>query len=180
MKQHQRQTQRLFGVTGWKNSGKTTLVSALVAELVRRGYSISTVKHAHHKFDIDHEGTDSYRHRAAGAQEVALVSGNRWALMHELRGADEPNLQDILNRLAPVDLVLVEGYKREEHPKIEARRIGSAKDAPLAPGDPAIVAIASDQPTEADNLPAFDLNDVSAIADFIVNYVNLPRRSSHP
>ena len=133
-------TQKVFGVVGWKNSGKTTLVERLVAELTRRGFAISTVKHAHHGFDIDREGADSFRHREAGAVEVAIVSGRRWALMHELRGEDEPDLEAILARLAPCDLVLVEGYKKEPHAKIETRRKGAKDTAPLAPGDPAIVA----------------------------------------
>ena len=115
-------SQPVLGITGWKNSGKTTLTERLVRELTRRGWKISTVKHAHHAFDIDKEGTDSFRHRQAGAAEVAIVSGNRWALMHELRGEDEPRLEAILARLAPCDLVLIEGYKRESHPKIEARQ----------------------------------------------------------
>ena len=113
----------VFGITGWKNSGKTTLTERLVAEFTRRGFRVSTVKHAHHDFDIDREGADSYRHRLAGAAEVAIVSGRRWALMHELRGEDEPKLDEILARLAPCDLVLVEGYKREATPR--SRRDGS-------------------------------------------------------
>ena len=134
-------TQRVFGITGWKNSGKTTLTERLVAELTRRGWKVSTVKHAHHDFDIDKEGTDSFRHRQAGASEVAIVSGRRWALMHELRGEDEPPLDVVLARLAPCDLVLVEGYKRESHKKIETRRADAKDTAPLSrrrsldPGD---------------------------------------------
>ncbi|WP_321341643.1 molybdopterin-guanine dinucleotide biosynthesis protein B [Breoghania sp.] len=171
-------TQTVFGITGWKNSGKTTLVERLVSELTRRGYRVSTVKHAHHQFDIDKPGTDSHRHREAGAIEVALVSGYRWALMHELRGDDEPPLEAVLNRLSPCDLVLVEGYKREAHAKIEARRTGSSKDAPLTPGDPAIVAIASDHEVSGESVPVLDLNDIPAIADFIVNHCGLPRRDA--
>ena len=160
-------TQRIFGITGWKNSGKTTLTAALVTELTRRGWRVSTVKHAHHAFDIDKEGTDSFRHRAAGASEVAIVSGNRWALMHELRGEAEPSLDMVLSRLAPCDLVLVEGYKRENHPKIEVRRREARDTAPLASGDPGIVAIASDHTLDAGALPLFQLDDVMAIADFV-------------
>ena len=110
---------RVFGITGWKNSGKTTLTERLVTALSDRGFRVSTIKHAHHGFDIDHAGTDSFRHRAAGAGEVAVVSARRWALMHELRGEDEPLLAQVLETLAPCDLVLVEGYKRDPHPKIE-------------------------------------------------------------
>ncbi len=166
----------VFGVTGWKNSGKTTLVERLVAELTGRGYRVSTVKHAHHAFDIDHEGTDSFRHRAAGATEVALVSGRRWALMHELRDEQEPSFDEVLSRLAPCDLILVEGYKREAHPKIELRRAGGRKAEPLAPSDPNIKAIAADHATDGHGLPVFDLNDVGAITEFIVDYCGLERR----
>ncbi len=158
---------RVFGITGWKNSGKTTLTERLVAELSRRGWRVSTVKHAHHDFDIDTPGTDSYRHRRAGAGEVAIVSRRRWALMHELRGDEEPPLAEILARLGPCDLVLVEGYKREHHLKIEARRRDVGEAALLADDDPAIVAIAADHPVTATRLPVFRLDDIDAIADFI-------------
>ena len=137
-----RDEQRVFGITGWKNSGKTTLTEKLVAEFTRRGFRVSTVKHAHHDFDIDREGADSHRHRMAGAAEVAIVSGKRWALMHELRGEDEPKLEQILARLAPCDLVLVEGYKREGHRKIETRRLDAKDTAPLSASDPNIRAVA--------------------------------------
>lgn len=158
---------RVFGITGWKNSGKTTLTEKLVSELTARGWRVSTVKHAHHDFDIDKQGTDSFRHRQAGASEVAIVSGRRWALMHELRGDAEPSLEAILARLGPVDLVLVEGYKRETHQKIETRRRDSKDDARLSLDDPHIVAIAADQPQADESLPVFDIDDVPAIADFI-------------
>lgn len=157
----------VFGVTGWKNSGKTTLVTRLVAEFTRRGYRVSTVKHAHHDFDIDKPATDSFRHREAGASEVMIVSGNRWALMHELRGEDEPPLEAALKRISPCDLILVEGYKREGHPKIEARRRDAGKAEPLAPQDRSIVAVAADHQTDANGRPLFDLDDVSGIADFM-------------
>ncbi|MDQ2634625.1 MAG: molybdopterin-guanine dinucleotide biosynthesis protein B [Pseudomonadota bacterium] len=160
-------TQRIFGITGWKNSGKTTLTERLVTELGRRGWKVSTVKHAHHDFDVDMEGTDSFRHRQAGASEVAIVSGRRWALMHELRDEDEPTLAMVLERLAPCDLVLIEGYKRESHQKIETRRIGSRDTAPLSAGDSTIVAIASDAPVAGEALPTFRLDDIAAIADFV-------------
>ncbi len=161
-------TQRVLGITGWKNSGKTTLTERLVAELTGRGWKISTVKHAHHDFDIDKEGTDSFRHRHAGATEVAIVSGNRWALMHELRGEDEPRLEAILARLAPCDLVLIEGYKRESHLKIEARRLAAKDTAPFTATDNHIIAVAADHPVSGESVPVFDLDDVGAIADFIV------------
>ncbi|TGQ72626.1 molybdopterin-guanine dinucleotide biosynthesis protein B [Mesorhizobium sp. M00.F.Ca.ET.186.01.1.1] len=158
---------RVFGITGWKNSGKTTLTEKLVAELVQRGWKVSTVKHAHHDFDIDKPGADSFRHRQAGATEVAIVSGNRWALMHELRGEDEPPLEEVLSRLAACDIVLVEGYKREAHRKIETRRLEARDRTPLSASDPNIVAVAADFAIEDESLPAFDLDDVKSIADFI-------------
>ena len=160
-------SRRVFGITGWKNSGKTTLTEKLVVELVRRGWKVSTVKHAHHDFDIDKPGADSFRHRQAGATEVAIVSGNRWALMHELRGEDEPPLESILSRLAPCDIVLVEGYKRQSHRKIETRRLEAKDRTPLSAGDPNIVAIAADFAVTDKSLPAFDIDDVKSIVDFI-------------
>lgn len=163
----------VFGVTGWKNSGKTTLVEALVSELTRRGFTVATVKHAHHDFDIDKEGTDSFRHRQAGAREVAIVSDRRWALMHELQGEAEPHLEDILARLSPADIVLVEGYKRDSHKKIEARRAEAKSREPLAPADPNIIAIASDHAIEGETLPVFDIDDITGMADFIEMTVGL-------
>lgn len=160
-------TQRVFGITGWKNSGKTTLTERLVAELTRRGRRVSTIKHAHHAFDIDKEGTDSFRHRLAGAAEVAIVSGNRWALMHELHDEDEPSLSAILARLAPCDIVLIEGYKREAHPKIETRRLQAKDTSPLTAGDRNILAVAADHVVAGESVPVFDLDDVAGITDFI-------------
>ena len=116
-------TQKIIGVAGFKNAGKTTLVERLVRHLTERGYRVSTVKHAHHSFDIDHEGRDSFRHRAAGASEVAVVSASRWAIIHESRDEAEPPLADILAKLAPCDLVIIEGYKRDDHDKIEVRNL---------------------------------------------------------
>ena len=164
---------RIFGIAGWKNSGKTGLAVRLVETLVARGLRVSTIKHAHHDFDIDKVGADSYRHRQAGAHEVTIVSGTRYAIMHELRGEPEPSFESILARLSPCDLVLIEGYKREPIPKIEARRLESANRAPLAPQDPHIVAIAADHPVTDSDLPVFDLNDTEAIADFILQAVGL-------
>ncbi len=165
---------KIFGIAGWKNSGKTGLAVRLVTEFTRRGYRISTIKHAHHDFDIDKVGADSFRHREAGAHEVTIVSGTRYAIMHELRGAPEPSFEEILARLAPCDLVLIEGYKREPIPKIEARRLEAAKREPLAPQDPHIVAIAADHQVEdAGSLAVFDLDDTVAIADFIAVKVSL-------
>lgn len=160
-------TARLFGITGWKNAGKTTLTERLVTELTRRGWRIATVKHAHHAFDIDTPGTDSFRHRAAGAREVAIVSHRRWALMHELAEEAEPDLASIVAHLSPCDLVLVEGYKREAHAKIECRRKDARQTTLLAPADPSIVAVASDHETDCGGLPRFRLDDIPAIADFV-------------
>ena len=167
---------KVFGIAGWKNSGKTGLAVRLVTELTRRGYRVSTVKHAHHDFDIDKVGADSFRHREAGAHEVTIVSGTRYAIMHELRGAPEPTFPEILARLAPCDLVLIEGYKREPIPKIEARRLDSRNREPLAPTDPHIVAIAADHPVEDSGLTVFDLNDTLAIADFIEQTTGLAKQ----
>lgn len=157
----------VFGVTGWKNSGKTTMVERLVAELTCRGRRVSTVKHAHHTVDIDHKGRDSYRHRVAGAVEVALIGGERWAIMHELRGAEEPSLAEILARLSPCDLVIVEGYKREPHPKLEVRRREAVRHDRLSAIDPAVVAIAADHAIEGESVPVFLLDEIGRIADFI-------------
>ncbi|MCA8881989.1 MAG: molybdopterin-guanine dinucleotide biosynthesis protein B [Rhodobacteraceae bacterium] len=163
---------RLFGVTGWKNAGKTGLVERLVSEITGRGLTVSTMKHAHHEFDVDQPGRDSHRHRMAGATEVLVASGRRWALMHELRGRDEPTLELLLSKLAPVDLVLVEGYKGERHPKIEAWR-RDAGHTLIAPDDPTIRAVASDVPLPELTVPRFALDDTSAIADFILREVGL-------
>lgn len=157
---------RIIGIAGWKNSGKTTLTERLVSELVARGWRVSTIKHAHHDADIDHEGTDSFRHRQAGAGEVLLATGRRWALMHELRGADEPSLAELVARLSPCDLVLVEGFKGGDHPKIETRRLDGKDRTPLPPSAN-VVAIAADHPIADALLPVFALDDVAAIADFV-------------
>lgn len=162
---------RLYGVTGWKNAGKTGLMERLVAEITARGHSVSTVKHAHHSFDVDHPGKDSYRHRHAGANEVILSSRNRVALMQELRDEEEPTLAELLTRLKPVDLVLIEGYKRDTHPKIEAHRAEPGNPL-IAPDDPTIRAVASDVSLDLDR-PIFDLDDTAAIADFILAEVGL-------
>lgn len=166
-------TQKIFGITGWKNAGKTTLAERLVRELTLRSYKISTVKHAHHSFDIDKEGTDSYRHRVAGAGEVAIVSFSRWALMHELRGDEEPPLEEIISHMQPCDLVLVEGYKNDKHPKIEVRRKESPTQLPLDPQQYSIVAIACDEPLSGQSVPVFDLDDIKKIADFVEDYCQL-------
>ena len=143
----------------------------LVTEITSRGFSVSTIKHAHHSFDVDHPGKDSHRHREAGASQVLLSSGRRWALMSELRGAEEPSLEALLAKLDAVDLVLIEGYKTAEHPKIEANRVETGQ-ALIAPNDPRIVAVASNQELDI-SVPVFDLDDTSAVADFILEQVGL-------
>jgi molybdopterin-guanine dinucleotide biosynthesis adapter protein len=163
----------LFGVVGWKNSGKTTLVSGLIAELTRRGVKVAAVKHAHHGFDVDQPGRDSYKFREAGAREVAVISGKRIAIMHELRGEPEPALEDILPRLGGSDLILIEGFKQHDHPKIEARRLEAAQTTPMAAEFPGIVAIASDHAVETGSLPVFALDDIAAMASFILRYTGL-------
>ena len=163
---------KVIGVAGFKNAGKTTLVEKLVAELTRRGRRVSTVKHAHHSFDIDHEGRDSFRHRKAGAAEVAVVSLSRWAIIHEARGEAEPSLADILAKLAPCDFVIVEGYKRDSHDKIEVRNLDL--DHPkLAGDDPTVVAIAANGAVADAPVPVFDRDDVTALASFIETHMGL-------
>lgn len=163
---------RVIGVAGFKNAGKTTLVERLVAELTGRGHLISTVKHAHHSFDIDHEGRDSFRHRKAGASEVAVVSRHRWAIIHESRGGEEPTLDDILAKLVPCDLVIVEGYKRDSHDKIEVRNLGLSHPQ-LAGTDPTVVAIAANGPVMNAPVPVFDRDDVRTLASFIEKHTGL-------
>jgi molybdopterin-guanine dinucleotide biosynthesis protein MobB len=164
---------KIFGVVGWKNTGKTGLMERLVAEITGRGISVSTIKHAHHAFDVDHQGKDSFRHREAGANEVLLSSRKRWALMHEVR-AQEPSLADLLTHLAPVDLVLIEGYKRDDHAKIEAHR-NAAGQPLIADNDPSVVAVASDVDLNGIKQPVLALDDTIAIADFILEYTGLRR-----
>jgi len=157
---------RIFGLAGWSGSGKTTLLVALIPQLVGRGVMVSTIKRAHHEFDIDQPGKDSWRHRQAGASEVMVASSRRFALMHELRDAPEPSLDELVARMAPVDLLLVEGFKRDPHPKLEVHRPSLGKPF-LYSDDPHIVAIASDERLTAP-LPVLPLGDVAAIADFIL------------
>ncbi len=159
---------RIIGLAGWSGSGKTTLLTKLIPRLTARGLTVSTVKHAHHAFDLDQPGKDSHSHRLAGAAEVLVGSATRWALVHELRGAAEPTLRDLLAKLAPVDLVIVEGYKREPHPKLEVHRAAVGKPL-LQPDDPHIVAIASDQQVPA-AVPVVSLDDLEAIADIVLRH----------
>ncbi len=158
---------RVFGLAGWSGSGKTTLLIELIPALIAMGLRVSTVKHAHHEFDVDQPGKDSWRHRKSGATEVMVASSVRWALMHEHRGAREPGLQELLAKMTPVDLVLVEGFKGEDISKLEVYRPSVGK-APLYPEDPHIVALASDERLPATKLPQFSLDDVDSIARFIL------------
>ena len=162
----------VWGVCGWKNTGKTTLTERLVAHMAGRGLRVAAVKHAHHDTEIDHPGRDSYRHRQAGAAQVIVSSPVRWALMTELRGAPEPPLADLLARLDPCDIVLVEGYKTAPHPKIEAHRAAAGRGL-LAPGNPTIRAVASDVALDGLAVPRFDLDDIGAIAAFILHEAGL-------
>ena len=162
---------KIFGVTGYKNAGKTGLMERLVTEITGRGFSVSTLKHAHHAFDVDHPGKDSFRHREAGAHQVVLSSGKRWAMMTELRETSEPSLNELIAKMTPVDLILIEGWKRDDHAKIEAHRAETGNPL-IAPNDPTIRAIASDTTLKIDR-PVFDLNDTKAIAGFILAEVGL-------
>jgi molybdopterin-guanine dinucleotide biosynthesis adapter protein len=161
---------KVYGVIGWKNSGKTSLMERLVAEITGRGFSVSTVKHVHHSVDLDQPGKDTFRHRAAGAQEVVLASADRLAILVEHRGP-EPELPAVLARLAPVDLVLVEGYKRDAHPKVEVWREETGQPL-IQPGDPLVRAVATDAALSLP-VPVLDLNDTKAVANFILREVGL-------
>jgi molybdopterin-guanine dinucleotide biosynthesis protein B len=164
---------RVFGLAGWSGSGKTTLMTQLLPALLRRGVSVSTIKHAHHDFDIDQPGKDSYRHRESGALEVMVASDRRWALMHELRGATQPSLDELLGCLSPVDLVIVEGFKRAPHPKLEIHRPVLGQPL-LASEDKTIVAVASDMPLAGLAVPCFSLDQADAIAAFIIAHCHIP------
>lgn len=163
----------IIGIAGWKKSGKTTLVERLIGEFTRRGRRVASIKHAHHAFQIDDAETDSARHRRAGAAQVAVVSRSRWAMVTELAGAAEPGLAEIIARLDPCDLIIVEGYKSAAMPKIEVRRTASLSQERLADGDPTVIAIAADHAVEGDALPVFSLDDIAGLADFITKAVGL-------
>ncbi|MDG5494709.1 molybdopterin-guanine dinucleotide biosynthesis protein B [Niveispirillum sp. BGYR6] len=162
----------LFGLSGWSGSGKTTLMARLIPAVAQRGFTVSTLKHAHHAFDIDQPGKDSYVHRMAGASEVLVASGQRWALMHENRGSPELSLAELVAKLSPVDLILVEGFKRDSHPKLEVHRPANGKPL-LYPDDPNIIAVASDMGLPGCPLPVLNLDDVEAIADLILDRCGL-------
>jgi len=162
---------KVFGFAGYSGSGKTTLIEQLIPRFVKRGMRVSLIKHAHHTFDIDQEGKDSYRHRHAGASEVLVTSSRRWVLMHELRGAPEPSFEDQIGHISPCDLLLVEGFKFAPIPKLEVWRSVTGEPM-LHPNDPHIVAVASDEKVET-RLPLLDLNDVDRIANFVLTEVGL-------
>jgi molybdopterin-guanine dinucleotide biosynthesis adapter protein len=168
----------VIGIAGWKKSGKTTLVVALISEFTRRGLQVASIKHAHHNFQIDDADTDSARHRRAGAAQVAIVSRRRWAIVRELQGAPEPELAEVMARLEPCDLVIVEGYKSTTIPKIEVRRSAASSREPLADNDPAVIAIAADHAVDGRGLPTFALDDVAGLADFITKSIGLAAQPS--
>tara|TARA_Y100000813_G_scaffold188939_1_gene163627 strand:- start:846 stop:1493 length:648 start_codon:yes stop_codon:yes gene_type:complete len=163
---------KVFGLVGWSGSGKTTLLVRLIPELTARGLTVSTMKHTHHNFDIDQKGKDSYEHRAAGATEVMLTSGKRWVLQREFRDGPEPDMDDLIARMAPVDLILIEGFKSHRHAKVEVFRREVGKDL-IAAGDDSIVAVASTGAVSEASCPVLDLDDVPAIADFIMAHCGL-------
>jgi molybdopterin-guanine dinucleotide biosynthesis adapter protein len=160
---------RIIGLAGWSGSGKTTLLVKAIPRIVARGLKVSTLKHAHHSFDVDQPGKDSHAHRMAGATEVLIGSAARWALVHELRSEAEPPLAALLRKLSPVDLVVIEGYKAAPHPKLEVHRAAVGKPL-LAPGDPAIVAIAADTRLPAARVPVVDLDDIERIVDLLIEH----------
>ena len=163
---------KTLGIAGWKNSGKTTLVCALVRELSARGYVVSTIKRAHHNVSVDHPGKDSFKHRQSGAVEVLVTSDKRWALMHEHPHPIRKNLSSMIAKLSPADLVIVEGFKSEPIPKIEVK-LGQSKGEPLAPRDDCIIALASDQSMENYPVPVFDINDIQSLSNFVVSHLEL-------
>ena len=160
---------RIIGLAGWSGSGKTTLIKKLIPRLLARGISVSTLKHAHHGFDLDQPGKDSFFHRTAGATEVIISSAKRWAILHELREQPEWDLAALVGKMSPVDLVLVEGFKRDAFPKLEIHRIANGKPL-IHPEDPHIVAVASDSALPAAAVPVVDLNDIEAIADLLLKH----------
>jgi molybdopterin-guanine dinucleotide biosynthesis adapter protein len=164
---------RVIGLAGWSGSGKTTLLTRILPRLIGRGLTVSTVKHAHHSFEVDHPGKDSHTHRLAGASEVLVSSANRWALVHELRGADEPMIGALISKLSPVDLVLVEGFKHGPHPKLEVYRASVGKPL-LFPDDPHIVAIATDSAIENPRVPAVALEDYDGVCDLLLRHAAPP------
>lgn len=169
---------KVFGLVGWSGSGKTELLVKLLPELKRRGFKVSTMKHTHHNFDMDKPGKDSFRHREAGAEEVMVASGRRWALVHELREDPEPDMDTLIEQMTPVDLLLIEGFKRNNHAKMEVSRVETGKPL-IATDDDTIVAVACDMEIEGLTVPLLDLDDVTAVADFIVKYTGAIPSQTH-
>jgi len=170
---------RIIGLAGWSGAGKTTLLAKMIPRMVARGLTVSTVKHAHHSFDVDHPGKDSHTHRMAGATEVLVGSASRWALVHELRGEPEASFVSLLGKLSPVDLVLVEGFKREHHPKLEVYRAAVGKPL-LYPDDPHIVAVATDADLPGAGVPVVSLDDIDAVIDIVLRHAVPVERVSPP
>jgi molybdopterin-guanine dinucleotide biosynthesis adapter protein len=162
----------IFGIIGWQDSGKTTLVVKLIPEIMSRGCSVSSMKHTHHNFDIDKPGKDSFEHRKAGATEVMVGSAKRWALIHELAEQEEPTMDELVALMTPVDLLLVEGFKRDQHAKIEVHRAATKKPL-ICENDPTVIAVASDEPLPSLDIPVLDINNVAAVADFILAHCEL-------
>ncbi|MBL4614870.1 MAG: molybdopterin-guanine dinucleotide biosynthesis protein B [Magnetovibrio sp.] len=162
--------QHIIGIIGWSGTGKTTLLTELIPVLIGRGYTVSTMKHTHHDFDMDKPGKDSYLHRQAGAREVLLTSKKRWALLNELRDEPEPDMEELFTKMAPVDILLIEGFKSHRFAKIEVSRPSRGKKL-LCKTDDSVVALATDEAVDGIKIPLLDLNNVEAVADFIVSYV---------
>ena len=166
---------KIFGMIGWSGSGKTTLIKQLIPELIGRGYSVSSMKHTHHDFDIDKPGKDSYEHRVAGAKQVLITGSKRWALLNENRDQGEASIDQLLEKMDPVDLVLIEGFKKYPHAKLEVYR-PSVERPLIASSDTSVVAIATDEKVDGGGLPVIDLNNVAAVADFIIEYCGLEKK----
>ena len=158
---------KVFGIVGWSGSGKTELLIKLLPEFKRRGFTVSTMKHTHHDFDMDKPGKDSFRHREAGAEEVLVASGQRWALLHELRDEPEPDMDELIAKMTPVDLLLIEGFKRNHHAKLEVFRPSTGKTM-ICDSDDTVVAVASDEPLDGLRVPLLDLDNIAEVADFII------------
>ena len=168
---------RPFGIAGWSGSGKTTMLARLIPALMARGFTVSSIKQANPSFDIDQPGKDSFQHRMAGSREVLVTSDRRWALMHELRDNPPPTLPELLTKMIPVDIVLVEGFRQDPHPKLEVHRTNLGKPL-LAPTDQSVVAIAADKPLAGVGLPQFAIHDIDAITEFVLGYLGMPARKS--
>ena len=169
---------KIFGLIGWSGSGKTTLIRLLIPELISNGFRVSSMKHTHHNFDIDKPGKDSYEHRVAGAHQVMITGAKRWALLNENRDQAEPTIDELLARMDDVDIILIEGFKNFSHPKLEVFRPSVGRDM-IALEDTSIVAVATDEEVSIDRVPVLDLNDVPAVARFIIDHCELPKGEIH-